>query len=118
MGAAVVLIPVAGLLCDGLTRLVQKDLAPRLVLDCSTERTNRVDVFNLTTRVEVGTRLTNRDVGIDAHRSFFHLRIGSTNGDEDAAQLGHICLGLLGMPDVRATDDFDQWNTGTVEVDQ
>ena len=118
MRAPIAFVPVAGLLANTIAALEQVDLPARLVLDRPADGPNAVDVLDLAARAERRTRLVHADVGVDAHAAFLHLRVGGADGQEDAAQLGHVLAGLLRGADVGATDDLDQRHPGTVEVDQ
>ena len=94
------------------------DLSTSLVLDRPTERAHRVDVLDLATRSERRARLAHAHVGVAAHRTLFHLRVGSTDGHEDLAQFGDVLLGFVGRGDVGPTHDLDQRNTSAIEVDE
>ncbi len=118
VGAAVVLVPVAGLLADRLTGFEHADLTLRLVLDGTADRTHRVDVLDLAPGAELGARSTHADVGVDAHRALLHLGVRCTDGDENRPEFAHVRLGLLRGADVGAADDLHERHPGPIEVDE
>ena len=118
MGAAIVFVPVTGLLLHPLACFDQIDLTRCFVFDGTAEAAQRVDVLDLTACTElVITPAADRHVAVDAHRSLFHLAVGRPDRHEDRPQLGDIRAGLVGVADVGPTDDLEQRHTGTVVVD-
>ena len=117
-GAAGGLVPVAGLLADGLARLEQVDLAERLVVDGPAERAQRVEVLDLAAGAPGLAGAVDRHVGVDPHRPLLHLGVGHAGGQEDRAQLDGVLLGLLGGAHVGLGHDLDQRDAGAVVVDE
>ena len=94
-------------------------MTPSLVLDGTTERTDRVDVLQLTSGSElIGPDGADRHVGVDPHRTLLHLGVADLDGEQDVAQLRHIGLGVRHGADVGPAHDLDQRHPGPVVVDE
>ncbi len=94
-------------------------MAASLVLDRPAQRAHRVDVLQLAASAQlVGPRRTHRNVGVDSHRTLFHLGVADLDGEEDVAQLRDVGLGVLDGADIGPTHDLDERHTGAVVVDQ
>ena len=74
------------LLFDCTTAGDDVDLATRFVVNGATDRTNRVDVLDLTPRAKWCAWLVHRHIDVAAHRTFFHLGVAGTNCEQDGAQ--------------------------------
>src|SRR5690606_23436601 len=118
VGAAVVLVPVAGLLHDGFAGLQQRDLPAGLVVDGPAQGPQRVEVLDLAAGAEGLAGPAHRDVGVDPERPLLHAGVGHTGGDEDGPQLGHVGPGVLGRAHVGPGHDLEQRDAGAVVVDE
>ena len=118
-GASGALVPVPGLLPDGVARLEQVDLTAGLVLDGPAQGAQRVEVLDLTALAELGVAdAAHAHVGIDPQRALLHLGVRGAGGQEDGAELVDVGLGLLRVANVGATHDLDQGDAGAVVVDE
>ena len=77
-------------------------------------------MFLISTRVPNGSvpRAAQRDIGLHAHLTPFHVGIGGADGPQEELELLRIAAGLFGGPDDRLGDDLHQRRARAVEVDE
>ena len=116
-------MPVAGLLGDGATLGKNRCLTLNLVAHSALDRAKRVDVLGLGASAELfGTVETQRNVRVTADVTALHASIGDVESLYDFTNGSNVCSGefwsLRASAVDRLGDNLNQWNTGTVVVDQ
>src|SRR5271170_7294934 len=106
------------LLVDLAAVLDDRDLAPRLGLDCLADEADGIDVLDLATRAERFSRAAYQDINVGAQIALLHVAVARADVAQDSAQLADISLRLLSRAHVRLGDNLHQANPRAVEVDE
>ena len=94
------------------------DLPAGLHLDRLADEADRVDVLDLAARAELAAGLAHGDVHVGAQVALLHVAVAGAEIAHDAAQLGHVGLGLLGRAHVGLGHDLHQRHARAIEIDQ
>ena len=116
---ALVIIETAGFLNDTFSGIQQTGLPLDLIIDCSCDCLERVQVLDLRTCSELCVLRTHqRDVDIATQRTLLHLTVTYTGILQQQADFFNKRLCLFRRGDIRLCYNFNQRNTATVIVCQ
>ena len=77
-----------------------------------------IQVFYLAAGTKgLGTFGSDRYIGIAPEAAFFHISVADIQVSEDGTEMAKIRPGLFRGADIRFAHDFDERNSGSVEID-